>query len=86
MCGELIVTTRDVRQFLADPGNPHMIWHGGEVRVVSQRAYNDFYRHDSAVLISSRAGLAAMDPGALDIGPTRLATLLTTFAASLTAS
>lgn len=86
MPDEIIVTTRDARQLLTEPGNPHLICHGGQVRTVRQRAYRNFYRDNGAVLITSRADLAAMDPGALDIGPARLATLLTTFAGDLTAS
>jgi hypothetical protein len=34
MPDEIIVTTRDARQLLTEPGNPHLIWHGGQVRTV----------------------------------------------------
>jgi hypothetical protein len=86
MADEIVVTTRDARQLLTEPGNPHLIWHGGQVRTVRQRAYRNFYRDNGAFLITSRAGLAAIDPGAPGIDPARLATLLTTFANDLTAS
>jgi hypothetical protein len=82
----IIVTTRDARQFLTEPGNPHLICHGREVRVVGERAWHDFYAGDGALLIMSRADLAALDPGALAYDPSRLATLLTTFASDLAAS
>ncbi len=82
----IIVTTRDARQLLTDSGNPHLICHGREVRVVRQRAWRDFYAADGALLIMSRDDLAALDPDALDHDPGRLASLLTTFANELAAS
>jgi hypothetical protein len=82
----IIVTTRDARQLLTDPGNPHLIWHGGEVRVVRARAWRNFFHSDGALLIMSRDDLAAIDPDALDDDPGCLASLLTTFANDLAAS
>ena len=82
----IIVTTRDARQLLTEPGNPHLICHGREVRVVGQRAWRDSYVGDGALLIMSRAGLAALDPDAMAYDPSRLATLLTTFASNLAGS
>ncbi len=82
----IIVTTRDARQLLTEPGNPHLICHGREVRVVRERAWQDSYAGDGALLIMSRDDLAALDPDALGYDPSRLATLLTTFASDLAAS
>lgn len=82
----IIVTTRDARQLLTEPGNPHLICHGRDVRVVGERAWHDFHVGDGALLIMSRAGLAGLDPDALAYDPSRLATLLTTFASDLAAS
>jgi len=82
----IIVTTRDARQLQADPGNPHLICHGREVRVVRQRAWRDFYAADGALLIMSRDELAALDPGSLHRDPGSLASRLTTFASDLAAS
>jgi hypothetical protein len=82
----IIVTTRDARQLLTEPGNPHLICHGREVRVVRERAWRDSYAADGALLIMSRDDLAALDPDALAYDPSRLATLLTTFGSDLAAS
>ena len=82
----IIVTTRDARQLLTEPGNPHLICHGRDVRVVGQRAWHDFYAGDGALLIMIRHDLAALDPGALAYDPSRLASMLTTFASNLAAS
>src|SRR5260370_11396447 len=53
----IIVTTRDARQLLTEPGNPHLICHGRDVRVVGQRAWRDSYAGDGALLIMSRDDL-----------------------------
>jgi hypothetical protein len=82
----IIVTTRDARQLLTDPGNPHLICHGRDVRVVGERAWREVYAADGALLIMSRDDLADLDPEALTYDPCRLATLLTTFASELAAS
>ncbi len=81
----IIVTTRDARQLLTDAGNPHLICHGREVRVVRQRAWRDFYAADGALLIMSRDDLAELDPDALREDPCSLASRLTTFANELAA-
>jgi hypothetical protein len=82
----IIVTTRDAWQLLTDPGNPHLICRGREVRVVRQRAWRDFYAADGALLIMSRDDLAAIDPEALHDDPGSLASRLTIFANELAAS
>jgi len=83
MCAEIIVTTRDARALITQPGNPHMVW-DGQTAWVMPAWYYDLYHQDSGwQLIMTRADLLATDPEAVTYEPAYLATLLTTFADSL---
>jgi hypothetical protein len=85
MCAEIIVTTRDARDLITRPGNPHMIWDGVTVRVIPAAWYLAQHRTAGWQLITSRADLIETDPGAAAYEPAFLATLLTSFASDLAA-
>ena len=36
MCAPVIVTEKDARDLITQPGNPHLIWDGAEARVITE--------------------------------------------------
>ena len=85
MCAPVIVTEKNARDLITEPGNPHLIWDGAEARVIPEDFYRALNPGSAWVLIMSRADLAALDPDAFSYRPAALAGLLTTFGDDLAA-
>src|SRR6266700_2614426 len=82
MGAEIIVATRDARDLVTQPGNPHMIWTGASVWVIPEWWYRTHHREAGWLLIMSKADLIATDPDAPTLDPACPATLLTDFSSN----
>jgi hypothetical protein len=86
MCAPVIVTEENANDLITQPGNPHLIWDSGTVRVVTGGDWAGRYRPGGALLIMTRYDLAEVDPDALGYDPFVLAGLLTRYARNFSPS
>ena len=85
MCAPVIVTEKDARDLITQPGNPHLIWDGAEARVITEDFYRALNAESAWLLIMSRDDLAEIDPWALIYHPATMAERLSIFADDLAA-